>query len=85
MTLPLINESLAECFNTGTEILNDEDSKVVLVRLEQSWQSLAAVSRRLGMVDQTLFNWVKASWGGRFTGVDSKPVSAEQMKISRII
>lgn len=84
MTSPLINESLAERFNTGEEILNDEDSKVALVRLGQSWQSMAAVSRRLGMVDQTLFNWVKASWGGWLTGVGSKPVSSEQMEISRL-
>ena len=36
------------------------------------------------MVDQTLFNWVKAHRQGRLKGVDSKPVSAEQMEISRL-
>ena len=54
------------------------------VRLVQSGQSMAAVSRSLGLVEQTLFNWVKASREGRLTGVDSKPVSAEQMEISRL-
>ncbi len=54
------------------------------VRLVQSGQSMAAVSRGLGLVEQTLFNWVKPSREGRLTGVDSKPVSAEQMEISRL-
>jgi transposase len=54
------------------------------VRLVQSGQSMAAVSRSLGLVEQTLFNWVKASREGRLTGADSKPVSAEQMEISRL-
>lgn len=54
------------------------------VRLVQTGQSMAAVSRSLGLVEQTLFNWVKASREGRLTGADSKPVSAEQMEISRL-
>jgi transposase len=54
------------------------------VRLVQSGQSMAAVSRSLGLVEQTLFNWVKASREGRLTGADSKPVSAQQMEISRL-
>ncbi len=54
------------------------------VRLVQSGQSMAAVSRSLGIVEQTLFNWVKASREGRLNGADSKPVSAEQMEISRL-
>ncbi len=54
------------------------------VRLVQSGQSMAAVSRSLGLVEQTLFNWVKASREGRLNGVQSKPVSAEQMELSRL-
>lgn len=54
------------------------------VRLVQSGQSMAAVSRGLGIVEQTLFNWVKASRDGRLSGADGKPVSAEQMEISRL-
>lgn len=48
--------------------------------LVPSGQSMAAVSRSLGIVEQTLFNWVKASREGGLTGADSKPVSAEQME-----
>jgi transposase len=54
------------------------------VRLVESGQSMAEVARKLGMIDQTLFNWVKAKREGRLAGADSKPVSAEQMEISRL-
>ena len=47
-------------------------------------QSIAAVARTLGVVDQTLSNWVKAQSQGKLKGADSKPVSAEQMEISRL-
>lgn len=50
-------------------------------RLVEGGQSIAAA---LGVVDQTLFNWVKASRAGKLSGVDSKPVSAEQMEIARL-
>jgi transposase len=45
---------------------------------------VAAVARSLGLVDQTLFNWVKAERLGQLKGVDTKVVSAEQMEISRL-
>ena len=54
------------------------------VRLVESGQSIAGAARTLGVVDQTLFNWVKASRQGRLTCADSKPVSAEQMEIARL-
>ena len=54
------------------------------VRVVEGGQSIAAVARTLGVVEQTLFNWVKAQRQGRLKGVDSKPVSAEQMEISRL-
>lgn len=54
------------------------------VRLVESGQSQAAVARTLELVEQTLFNWVKASRQGRLQGADSKPVSAEQMEITRL-
>ncbi|MFO1180671.1 IS3 family transposase [Ottowia sp.] len=54
------------------------------VRLVEGGQSIAAAARTLGVVDQTLFNWVKAQRAGKLTGADSKLVSAEQMEISRL-
>ena len=54
------------------------------VRLVEGGQSIAAAAQTLGVVQQTLFNWRKAKRQGKLTGVDSKPVSAEQMEISRL-
>jgi len=54
------------------------------VRLVTGGQSVAAAARSLGVVDQTLFNWVKADRQGKLKGVDTKVVSADQMEISRL-
>ena len=55
------------------------------VRLVEAGQSIAAAARTLGVVDQTLYNWVKAQRQGKLQGADSKvKVSAEQMEISRL-
>jgi transposase len=55
------------------------------VRLVESGQSIAAGARSLGVVEQTLYNWVKAKREGRLKGLaSSKAVSAEQMEISRL-
>jgi transposase len=54
------------------------------VRLVEGGQSIAAAAQTLGVVQQTLFNWVKAQRQGKLTGADGKPVSAEQMEISRL-
>ena len=54
------------------------------VRLVEGGQSIAATSRLLGVVEQTLFNWVKAQRQGKLKGAEGKPVSAEQMEISRL-
>ena len=54
------------------------------VRLVEGGQSIAAAARTLGVVDQTLFNWIKAHRQGKLEGADSKPkVSAEQMEIAQ--
>src|ERR1035438_10021838 len=55
------------------------------VRLVESGQTMAAVSRSLGVVEQTLYNWVKAHRAGTLRGASGKQqVSAEQMEISRL-
>ena len=58
--------------------------KMEAVRLVRSGQSIAAVAKILGIAEQTLHNWVKAHRQGKLKGGDSKPVSAEQMEISRL-
>ena len=45
------------------------------VRLVEGGQSIAAAARTLGVIEQTLFNWVKAQREGKLSGADSKPVS----------
>ena len=54
------------------------------VRLVESGQTLAAAARSLGLVDQTLHNWVQAERQGKLKGAEKKVVSAEQMEISRL-
>lgn len=54
------------------------------VHLMHDGQNIAAAARTLGVVEQTLFNWVKADRQSKLTEVDSKVVSAEQMEISRL-
>jgi transposase len=54
-------------------------------RLVESGQSQAAVARNLGLVEQTLGNWVRELRAGTLKGAASKPqVTAEQMEISRL-
>jgi transposase len=54
------------------------------VRLVESGRTLAAAARSLGLVDQTLHNWVQAERQGKLKGAEKKAVSAEQMEISRL-
>jgi transposase-like protein len=54
------------------------------VRRVEGGHSMAAAARTLGVVDQTLFNRVKAHRQGKLTGADSQVVSAEQREISRL-
>ena len=93
MTLSAKSVSLAEWCNSSKESGNDEDEeqqgytlefKLESVRLVDRGESIAAAARSLGVVDQTLFNWVKLHKSGKLQGADSKPVSAEQMEISRL-
>ena len=52
--------------------------------LEFKQEAVRLVARSSGLVDQTLFNWVKADRLGQLKGVDTKVISAEQMEISRL-
>jgi len=54
------------------------------VRLVLGGQSTSAVSRSLGISDQTVHNWLKADSSGRLRESTGKPVNAEQMEIARL-
>ena len=55
------------------------------VRLVRAGQRPADVAASLGMAGQTLNNWLKAEAAGRLSGGGTlRPVSVEQMEISRL-
>ena len=54
------------------------------VRLVASGQRVSAAARSLGIVEQTLANWVKAAKAGQLRGVSSEQVSAERMEVNRL-
>ncbi len=54
------------------------------VRLVESGQSIAAAARSLGLIEQTLYNWVKAHRQGELKSAVGRTVTAEQMEISRL-
>ena len=45
------------------------ESKLEAVRLVDKGESIEAAARSLGVVDQTLFNWVKLHKSGKLQGV----------------
>jgi len=89
LTFPPKNVSLAECFYASKKYGNGKGSaaryvlefKQEAVRLVTGGQSAASVARSLGLVDQTLFDWDKASRVGNLKGLDTKVVRADQMEI----
>lgn len=54
------------------------------VKRVKTGQSIGAVARELGLVEQTLRNWVKAAAAGKLNGPGGKVISPEQMEFSRI-
>ena len=55
---------------------NTLEFKQEAARRVENGLSIAAVARALGVVDQTLFNCVKAHHQNKLTRANSKPVSA---------
>ena len=54
------------------------------VRLVRGGQTVASVSKSLGVAVQTIDNWLKADAAGRLRGAPDKPFNAEQMEIARL-
>jgi transposase len=46
--------------------------------------TVGAVDKELGLNEQTLRNWVKAAQSGKLNGAGAKPVTPEQMELSRL-
>ena len=47
-------------------------------------QTATVKAKILGVLAQTLGNWVRLSSKGQVTGAGDKPVSAEQMELARL-
>lgn len=59
--------------------------KELAVKRVRDGQSIGAVARELGLVEQTLRNWVKAAEAGKLNDARAKGgVTPEQMEISRL-
>jgi transposase len=57
--------------------------KELAVKRVQSGEGIAQVARELGLVEQTLRNWVKAAKNGKLSPPGTKAVTPEQMELSR--
>jgi transposase len=58
--------------------------KALAVKRVKEGQSIGAVARELGLVEQTLRNWVKAAAAGKLKGAGAKVVTPEEMELSRL-
>jgi transposase len=58
--------------------------KELAVKRVKDGQSIITVIKELGLGDQTLRNWVKASAEGKLRGAGGKVVTPEEMELSRL-
>ena len=69
------------------KILNEEyttEFKEQAVRHAKMGKSIGLVAKELGLVEQTLRNWVKLATAGKLHGTSIKVVTPEQMDLSRL-
>jgi transposase len=58
--------------------------KELAAKRVKSGETVGAVARDLGLVEQTLRNWVKAAKAGKLHAPGAKTVTPEQMELSRV-
>ena len=58
--------------------------KLGAVKLVDGGQRPALVAKQLGITEQTLSNWRKAAKAGKLNKVSGKPITQEQMELSRL-
>ena len=58
--------------------------KELAVKRVKSGQSIAVVAKSLGLIEQTLRNWVKAAKAGKLHPPGAKTISPEEMELSRM-
>lgn len=54
------------------------------VRRAEEVGSIGQAAKELGLVDQTLRNWVKAANAGRLRVAGARQITPEQMEVSRL-
>lgn len=57
--------------------------KALAVKRIKDGLTIGAAARELGLIEQTLRNWVKAADAGKLGGAGTKPVTPEQMELTR--
>jgi transposase len=58
--------------------------KELAVKRVKDGPSVGAVAKELGLVEQTLRNWVKAAAAGKLNGAGAKKITPEEMELSRL-
>ena len=58
--------------------------KELAVKRVKDGLTAGAAAKELGLVEQTLRNWVKAAAAGTLNGVGATVVTSEQMELSRL-
>ena len=58
--------------------------KELAVTRVKDGMTAGAAAKELGLIEQTLRNWVKAAAAGRLNGAGAKVVTPEQMELSRL-
>jgi transposase len=58
--------------------------KELSVKRVKAGQSIGLVAKDLGLIEQTLRNWVRAADAGKLNGAGGKVVTPEQMELSRL-
>lgn len=58
--------------------------KELAVKRVKDGMTPGAAAKELGLIEQTLRNWVKAAAAGRLNGAGAKVVTPEQMEFSRL-
>ena len=58
--------------------------KELAVKRIKDGQSVSMVCNELGLSDQTVRNWVKASAEGKLSGAGGRVVTPEEMELSRL-
>lgn len=61
-----------------------DEYRELAVKRVKAGQAIGAVAKELGLVEQTLRNWVKAFDGGKLNASGGKKVTPEEMELSRL-